>query len=246
MRFLHRLASWRQHPDDRLAQDSFLNDVASQWKPQTAAERWLERQARAWHLVARLFDGRGTLAPVAVSLVPSVFAVVVLGLAGRPNRPEYAEVPSQLAYLLFTLGAIGLACEAVASPHAVRPVRWSLFAGPFAIGSLLAAVSTGRDLVADRIMLAGFVVFAVGMFMLVALPVVRDRRLQARWLRVGMVVSGVGLLLTVAGDLYWTALFRADGDDVWALGTGLASIGAWLFGTALIRSRAGIAVPSRS
>jgi drug/metabolite transporter (DMT)-like permease len=241
MGFWRRLASWRQDPSERLAQNSFLDDIAKQWKPATAADRSLERRARLCHLLARLFDGSGTLAPVAISLVPTGVATGLLSLAGQPLSAQYADNPPALAYLLLTLGAIGLACESVVSPRSVRPLRWSISAAPIAVGSVLAAVGVGKQFTADKIMVAGFIAVAAGMLVLTALPVVRDPRLQAGWLHAGMVISGMGLLATVAGDLCWTALFRADGDNVWALGTGLASVGAWLFGTALIRSRPAIA-----
>jgi hypothetical protein len=244
MRMMRRLATWRQDPEDRLAQDSFLDDVAAHWKPATPAERALELRSRAWHLVARLFDGRGTLAPVALSLVPSAIATAILAVADAPQRADYGESPPALGYVLLTIGAIGLACEAFISPHTIRPGPWSLFSGPIAAGSAMGAIGTGKNLAPDLIVVVGFVLLAAGMFVLTALPAVRAVDVQARWLRIGMVVSGLGLLATVVGDLYWTALFRADGDYLWALATGLASVGAWLFGTTLIRSRPALAMPA--
>jgi hypothetical protein len=236
MAFWRRLASWRQDPHERLAQESFLEDIAQNWTPVTTVERRLEWRARASHLMARLFDGSGTLAPVVVSLIPSTLAVVV-----QPSRAEYATAPPPLAYLLFTIGAIGLACEAAASPHAVRPRRWSLFAAPIALGSVIADLGTGRHLVADQMMVAGFGLLAVGMIVIAAVPVVVSRR-RSGLLRAGMVISGLGALLLVAGDLYWTQMLRADGENMLAVGTGLASVGCWLFGTALLRCRPAIAV----
>jgi hypothetical protein len=235
---LDRVLSWRQPPAERLAQDSFLADIQSQWRPTSRKERWLESRSRVVHLFARLFDGSESLAPVAVSLLPTALSTSLLAVAGSPNCPAYAATVPVWGYALLTAGLAGLAFEAVRSPRAVRPMRWSLLAtGPIAAGSLASAVFIGREMVPDRIVATGFALITIGMTLLAALPLVRTPSVQLTWLRRGMVTSGAGVLVTVVGDVVWAPMFHADGDMDWAVGTGLASIGGLLLGLALIRSR---------
>jgi hypothetical protein len=245
-RLSDRVVSWRQPPEERQAQAAFLADIDAHWQPSSPRERLLERRSRLVHLFARLFDGPESLAPVAVSLLPTAMSTGLLTMAGPPNRAEYASTAPVWGYALLTAGLVGLAFEAARSPRAVRPVRWSLLgAGPIAAGSLASAYFIGRELVPDRIVAVGFALITIGMAVLAALPFVHSQRLQVTLLRRGMVTSGAGALVTVIGDVLWTPLFHADGDLDWAVGTGLASIGALLLGLALIRSRPRLVPDSR-
>lgn len=241
----HRLANWRQAPQERLAHESFLADVQSQWQPASPADRALHRRSQAVHLVARLFDGSESLAPIAISVVPGAIAMALMALAEDPKQAEYAGTPSTLGYLLLAIGLTGLALQSALSPRVVRPLAWSIFvAAPTAAGSVIGALTLGRVLVADKLAAGGLVLMALGMLVLAGLPVLQaeKQRMALRW---GMVTVGSGLLITVAGNAVWTALFSAAGETLWAAASAIASVAGLLAGFALIRARPQLAVHPR-
>jgi len=242
----HRIATWRQSPQERLAHDSFLADLDTHWQPTTSADRALNRRSQAVHLAARLFDGPESLAPIALSIAPVALSTALMAMAGEPKRAEYAGSPASWGLVLLTLGLAGLALQSALSPREVRPVPWSLFAAaPITVGSLAGALTVGRVLVPDKLVAAGYLLVAMGMGVLAVLPLVHGLANQRTFLRTGMVTAGLGTLLTVASNVVWTVLFSVEGEARWAVATALGSVSGLMSGLALVRARPPLAASSR-
>jgi hypothetical protein len=234
------LSAWRQDSDDRLRQEAFLHDIARQWQPSTPEERRLATRAGLVHLLSRLFDGPPSLAPAAAAGVLAALGTALLPAAATPTNPEYALGPPVWAYLLITVGLIGLSLETARSPRRIRPGRYAVVVAlPLGLGSGCVALMLHVATAADQALRIGLPALALGV--VVVAVAAAGRRFTAQ--RIAMRLTALGCALTGLGQLDWAWIYAGSGYRVLALACACSAFGAMLSGLGFGRARVAPAPP---
>lgn len=231
-----RLAGWRQEPRDRMYQDAFLADIARHWQPTTAGQRWLAVRAAAVHLFVRMFDGPPSLAPAAAAGVLAALGTALLPAASAPANPDYALGPPTWAYLLITLGLIGLSMETWRSPRQIRPGRYALVVAlPLGLGAWFVGVRLHVATSADQALRIG--VPALGVGVIVVALCAAGGRFNAQ--RLALRLTAVACTVVAAGQLDWAWVYGGSGYGLLALACGCSGSGALLNAVGFARARLG-------
>lgn len=217
--------SWRQPQEDQLRQEAFLADIATHWQPTTRREHSLQLRALAVHLFARLFDGPPSLAPGVLAGGLAALGTVLLPLAPAPTNPAYVLGPPSWAYLLVTVGLIGLSVETARSPRRIRPLRYALLVAlPVAIGASVIGAMLHIATPADEALRIGVPGFGVSVIVLV----ICAARQRFSALRVVLRLSAVALAVTAVSQFAWAWTYGASGYAVLAIGSACVAGGAAL------------------
>ncbi|MDX6255759.1 MAG: hypothetical protein QOJ11_2093 [Frankiales bacterium] len=231
-----RLSGWRQDPADRLRQEAFLADIARQWHPTSAQERREAVRARLVHLYSRVFDGPPSLAPAAAAGVLAALGTALLPAAAVPSNPEYTLGPPAWAYLLITLGLIGLSLETARSPRRIRPVRYTLVVAlPLGLGAGCVALMLHVATAADQALRIGLP--ALGLGVVVVAAAAAARRFTAQ--RIAMRITAIGCALTALGQLDWAWVYAGSGYLLLAVACACSAGGALLSGLGFGRAQLG-------
>ncbi len=230
------LSGWRQDPEDRLRQEAFLADIAVHWHPVTARERRLATRARAVHLFARLFDGPPSLAPAAAAGNLAALGTVLLPAASAPTNPEYTLGPPTWAYLLITLGLIGLSLETARSPRQIRPGRYAvLVALPLGLGAGFVGLMLHVATPADQALRIGVPAFGLGV--IVVAVCAAGRRFTAQ--RLALRLTSAAFAVTAAGQLDWAWMYGDSGYGLLAVACACSAGGAMLNALGFARAQLG-------
>jgi hypothetical protein len=220
-----RLSGWRQDPLDRRHQDAFLADIALNWQPTTPRERRLAVRSMAVHLFARLFDGPPSLAPAAAAGVLAALGTVLLPAAAAPVDPDYALGPPTWAYLLITVGLIGLSWETLRSPRRIQPQRYTLIVAlPIGLGAGFIALMLHVATPADQALRVGVPALGLGVILVAACSA--GARFTGQ--RLALRVTAVGCAVTAAGQLDWAWMYAGSGYGLLAVACACSGAGAML------------------
>lgn len=237
---LTRLSGWRQAPDDRLRQEAFLRDIARQWQPATPEEHRLAVRAGLVHLFSRLFDGPPSLAPAAAAGFLAALGTALLPAAATPSNPEYTLGPPGWAYLLITLGLIGLSLETARSPRRIRPGRYTLVVAlPLGLGAGSVALMLHVATAADEALRIGLPALGIGVVVVAAAAAGRKAAAQ----RLAMKLTALGCALTGVGQLDWAWIYAGSGYGLLAVACACSACGAMLTGLGFGRAQLGPAQP---
>ena len=231
-----RFAGWRQDPADRLRQDAFLADIDAHWQPAGLRERRLAVRAAAVHLAARLFDGPPSLAPAAAAGVLAALGTVLLPAASAPTNPEYTLGPPTWAYLLITIGLIGLSLETARSPRRIHPGRYALLVAlPLGLGAAFVGLLLHVATPADQALRVGVPAFGLGV--VVVAVCAAGRRFTAQ--RLALRITSVAFALTAAGQLDWAWVYGSSGYELLAVACACSAGGAVLNALGFARAQLG-------
>lgn len=234
MRAPGRLQLWRQDAGDRLRQDAFLADIDEHWHASTASERSLAARASAVHLFARLFDGPPSMAPALGAAALAAVGTVLLPAAAMPSNPDYALGPPTWAYLLITLGLIGMGFETARSPRRIRPMPYILLVAlPLALGTAFVGLMLHVATPADQVLQVGVPAFGLGVVLLAVFEATRWFTLQ----RITLRVTAVAFAVTAAGQFDWAWVYVDSGYVLLAVASACTAAGALLNAVGFARVR---------
>lgn len=215
--------SWRQDPSERLIQDAFLSDIEAHWRPGSARERRLALVSAVVHQASRLFDGPPTMAPAFAAGAMAAVGTAMLPAAAVPSNPDYALGPPTWAYLLITVGLIGMAYETARSPHSIRPLTYALLVAlPIGVGTAVVGVLLHVATPADRVLQFGVPAFGLGVILLAVFQATRRFTLQ----RVTLRVTAVAFALTAVGQFDWAWMYGDSGYVLLAVASACTAAGA--------------------
>lgn len=233
---LNVLAGWRQEQTERLLQDAFLSDIARHWRPTTRRERHLARKAEFIHAMVRLFDGPPSLAPAAGAGALAALGTALLPTAAQPNNPDYTLGPPTWAYLLITVGLIGLAVETARSPRRIRPLPYSLMAAlPIGLGTAFIAIMLHVATPADQALRIGVPALGMGMVGVAVSSALRRFTVQ----RLALRLTSAGCALTAVGQFDWAWMYGDSGYLLLAVACACSAGGALLNALGFARARLG-------
>jgi hypothetical protein len=228
------LAGWRQQQDEQLFQQAFLADINRHWRPATAQERRLERRAAVVHSWVRLFDGPPSLAPAAGAGVLAALGVALLPAAAQPDNPDYTLGPPTWAYLLLTLGLIGLAIETARSPRRIRPVPYALTAAlPISLGAGFIGLMLHVATPADQALRIGVPSLGIGVVAVAISSALQRYAVQ----RLALRLTAVACALTAIGQLDWAYMYADSGYHLLAVACACSAGGALLNAMSFARAR---------
>jgi hypothetical protein len=230
------VTGWRQEQADRVFQDAFLADIARHWLPSTAQERRLARRAGFVHAMVRLFDGPPSLAPAAGAGALAALGTALLPTAAQPNNPEYTLGPPTWAYLLITVGLIGLAIETARSPRRIRPVPYTLTAAlPIGLGAAFIALMLHVATPADQALRIGVPALGIGVVLVAVTSALQRFTVQ----RIALRLTSAGCALTALGQFDWAWMYGDSGYRLLAVACGCSAGGALLNALSFARAQLG-------
>jgi hypothetical protein len=228
------LTAWRQDQTERVFQDAFLADIARHWRPSTRRERHLARRAGVVHAMVRLFDGPPSLAPAAGAGALAALGTALLPTAAQPNNPDYTLGPPTWAYLLITLGLIGLAVETARSPRRIRPVPYTLLAAlPLGLGAAFIGLMLHVATPADQALRIGVPALGIGVIVVAISSALQRFTVQ----RLALRLTAAGCALTAVGQFDWAWMYGGSGYRLLAVACACSAGGALLNALGFARAR---------
>lgn len=228
------VTSWRQEQSERVRQDAFLADIARHWSPTTPRERRLARKAVVVHAMVRLFDGPPSLAPAAGAGALAALGTALLPTAAQPNNPDYTLGPPTWAYLLITLGLIGLAVETARSPRRIRPLPYTLLAAlPIGLGAAFIGLMLHVATPADQALRVGVPALGAGVILVAVSSALRRFTVQ----RLALRLTAAGCALTALGQFDWAWMYGDSGYRLLAVACACSAGGALLNALGFARAR---------
>jgi len=144
--------------------------------------------------------------------VLAALGTVLLPAAAAPVDPDYTLGPPTWAYLLITVGLIGLSWETLRSPRRIQPQRYALVVAlPIGLGAGFIALMLHVATPADQALRVGVPALGLGVVLVAACSA--GGRLTGQ--RLALRVTAVGCAVTAAGQLDWPGCTPAVATGFW-------------------------------